>query len=66
MNSPDWPRWHALHPDIDVRILSLQYADHHNAMTTALATGSGLPDVMGKAESLGYTERGSFSSKTAN
>jgi len=40
------PRWHALHPDIDVRIVSLQYADHHNAMTTALATGSGLPDVM--------------------
>src|SRR5262249_39566147 len=22
------------------------YADHHTAMTTALATGSGLPDVM--------------------
>ncbi|HEY9028339.1 MAG TPA: extracellular solute-binding protein [Burkholderiaceae bacterium] len=40
------PRWHAAHPDIDVRIVSLQYADHHNAMTTALATGSGLPDVM--------------------
>jgi multiple sugar transport system substrate-binding protein len=40
------PRWHAAHPDIDVKIVSLQYADHHNAMTTALATGSGLPDVM--------------------
>jgi multiple sugar transport system substrate-binding protein len=40
------PRWHALHPDVDVRIVSLQYADHHTAMTTALATGSGLPDVM--------------------
>ena len=40
------PRWHALHPDIDVKIVSLQYADHHTAMTTALATGSGLPDVM--------------------
>ena len=40
------PRWHALHPGIDVRIVSLQYTDHHNAMTTALATGSGLPDVM--------------------
>jgi multiple sugar transport system substrate-binding protein len=40
------PRWHAEHPDIDVRIVSLQYTDHHNAMTTALATGSGLPDVM--------------------
>ena len=40
------PRWHAAHPDVDVKIVSLQYADHHTAMTTALATGSGLPDVM--------------------
>jgi len=40
------PRWHAAHPDIDVKIVSLQYLDHHTAMTTALATGSGLPDVM--------------------
>ena len=40
------PRWHPAHPDIDVKIVSLQYADHHTAMTTALATGSGLPDVM--------------------
>jgi len=40
------PRWNALHPDIEVKLLSLQYPDHHTAMTTALATGSGLPDVM--------------------
>jgi multiple sugar transport system substrate-binding protein len=40
------PRWHAAHPDVEVKIVSLQYADHHTAMTTALATGSGLPDVM--------------------
>ena len=40
------PRWHAAHPDIAVKIVSRQYADHHDAMTTALATGSGLPDVM--------------------
>ena len=40
------PRWNKLHPEIAVRIVSLQYADHHTAMTTALATGSGLPDVM--------------------
>jgi len=40
------PRWQAAHPDIAVKIVSLQYADHHTAMTTALATGSGLPDVM--------------------
>lgn len=40
------PRWNRLHPDIAVKIVSLQYADHHTAMTTALATGAGLPDVM--------------------
>jgi len=38
--------WAKLHPDITLRIVSLQYADHHTAMTAALATGSGLPDVM--------------------
>jgi multiple sugar transport system substrate-binding protein len=40
------PRWEKLHPDVAVKIVSLQYPDHHTAMTTALATGSGLPDVM--------------------
>jgi len=40
------PRWAKLHPDIALKIVSLQYADHHTAMATALATGSGLPDVM--------------------
>lgn len=40
------PRWRQLHPEVQVRILSLQYPDHHTAMTTALATGAGLPDVM--------------------
>ncbi|MDI4632851.1 extracellular solute-binding protein [Pelomonas sp. V22] len=40
------PTWARLHPDIELKIVSLQYADHHTAMTTALATGSGLPDVM--------------------
>ena len=40
------PRWNKLHPEITVKIVSLQYGDHHTAMTTALATGSGLPDVM--------------------
>jgi multiple sugar transport system substrate-binding protein len=38
--------WARLHPDIALKVVSLQYADHHTAMTTALATGSGLPDVM--------------------
>jgi multiple sugar transport system substrate-binding protein len=40
------PEWNKLHPDIAVKIVSLQYPDHHVAMTTALATRSGLPDVM--------------------
>ena len=40
------PRWNALHPNTEIKIVSLQYADHHTNMTTALATGSGLPDVM--------------------
>ncbi|GAB3264684.1 ABC transporter substrate-binding protein [Chitinimonas naiadis] len=35
-----------LHPEIEVKVVSLAYPDHHNAMTTALATGSNLPDVM--------------------
>ncbi len=38
--------WSKLHPNVELKIVSLQYADHHTAMTTALATGSGLPDVM--------------------
>jgi multiple sugar transport system substrate-binding protein len=38
--------WATLHPDITLKVVSLQYADHHTAMTAALATGSGLPDVM--------------------
>lgn len=40
------PRWRALHPSVELKLLSMQYADHHLSMTTALATGSGLPDVM--------------------
>lgn len=40
------PLWKSLHPDIDVKLLVLKHEDHHIAMTTALATGSNLPDVM--------------------
>lgn len=40
------PRWNKLHPEIEIKVVSLQYADHHTAMATALATGSGLPDVV--------------------
>jgi multiple sugar transport system substrate-binding protein len=40
------PAWKKLHPDIDIKVSALAIADHHNAMTTALATSSDLPDVM--------------------
>jgi multiple sugar transport system substrate-binding protein len=40
------PRWRQRHPDVDVHIVSRQYADHHTAMTTALSTSAYLPDVM--------------------
>jgi multiple sugar transport system substrate-binding protein len=32
-------------PNIQIELTSLQYGDHHNALTTALATGQGLHDV---------------------
>lgn len=40
------PRWHELHPQVEVKVDSRQYIDHHTAMTTALSTSSYLPDVM--------------------
>lgn len=40
------PRWHRLHPDVDIQIAKREYADHHTAMTTALSTSVYLPDVM--------------------
>jgi len=40
------PAWRQLHPDVEVRIVSRQYADHHTAMTTALSTSVLLPDAM--------------------
>jgi multiple sugar transport system substrate-binding protein len=40
------PEWHRRHPDVEIKLISRQYADHHTAMTTALSTRSHLPDVM--------------------
>lgn len=34
------------HPQVQVRLSSLGIADHHTAMTTALATGANVPDLM--------------------
>lgn len=40
------PAWKKLHPDMEVKLVVLSHEDHHTAMTTALATGSNVPDVM--------------------
>jgi multiple sugar transport system substrate-binding protein len=40
------PRWQRMHPDVEIQVVSRQYADHHTAMTTALSTSVYLPDVM--------------------
>jgi multiple sugar transport system substrate-binding protein len=40
------PTWEKKHPDIKIKLVSLAFGDHHNAMITALASGSNLPDVM--------------------
>jgi multiple sugar transport system substrate-binding protein len=41
------PLYKKLHPDVEIKLVSLGYGDHHNAMVSALATGAGLPDVIG-------------------
>ena len=33
------------HPDVTIELQILEFADHHNALVTALATGEGAPDV---------------------
>ena len=40
------PQWKRIHPTVDIKVVSRQFADHHTAMTTALSTSSNLPDVM--------------------
>jgi multiple sugar transport system substrate-binding protein len=40
------PAWKKLHPNVDIKVVSRQFADHHTAMTTALSTSFYLPDVM--------------------
>ncbi|WP_338848336.1 extracellular solute-binding protein [Massilia sp. W12] len=49
------PAWKKLHPEIDIKVVSREYADHHNAMTLALATGNNHADVM--AVELGFLGR---------
>lgn len=40
------PLYKKANPDVEIKLVSLAFGDHHNAMTTALATGTNLPDVM--------------------
>lgn len=40
------PAFKKLHPGVEVKVIGREYADHHNAMTLALATGSNQADVM--------------------
>jgi multiple sugar transport system substrate-binding protein len=40
------PEFKKKYPDVEIKLVSLAYPDHHTAMTTALATGAKLPDVM--------------------
>lgn len=49
------PAWRERHPEVDVRVVSRELNDHHTAMTTALSTAKGLPDVM--ALEVGYLGR---------
>jgi multiple sugar transport system substrate-binding protein len=49
------PAWKHLHPNVDIKVVSRQFADHHTAMTTALSTSFYLPDVM--ALEVGYVGR---------
>ncbi|WP_102126529.1 ABC transporter substrate-binding protein [Deinococcus planocerae] len=49
------PGFKKLYPNIEVKINSLAYADHHTALTTALSTGKGAADVV--AVDFGYIGR---------
>lgn len=40
------PLYQKLHPDVEIKLTSLAFGDHHTAMTTMLATGANVPDVM--------------------
>jgi multiple sugar transport system substrate-binding protein len=49
------PQWKLKHPNVDIKVVSRQFSDHHTAMTTALSTSFYLPDVM--ALEVGYVGR---------
>ncbi len=49
------PGFYKANPNIEVKLNSLAYADHHDALTTALSTGKGANDV--EAIDFGYIAR---------
>ena len=49
------PQWQQRHPNVAIKVVSLQFNDHHTAMTTALSTSVYLPDLM--ALEVGYVGR---------
>ena len=49
------PAWKVRHPNVEIKVVSRHFADHHTAMTTALSTSFYLPDVM--ALEVGYVGR---------
>jgi multiple sugar transport system substrate-binding protein len=49
------PMWKKKHPDVEIKVISRAFADHHTAMTTALSTASNLPD--GMVVEYGYVAR---------
>lgn len=40
------PAFARLHPGVEVNVVSLAHKDHHTAMTTAIAAGAALPDLI--------------------
>jgi multiple sugar transport system substrate-binding protein len=40
------PLWKKQHPEVEIKLVGREYADHHNAMIMALASGGNQADVM--------------------
>jgi multiple sugar transport system substrate-binding protein len=49
------PAFRQRHPNVEIKVVSRQFTDHHTAMTTALSTSAYLPDLM--ALEVGYVGR---------
>jgi multiple sugar transport system substrate-binding protein len=39
------PLYKKLHPEVTIKLVSLSFGDHHNALVSSFATGTNLPDV---------------------